>query len=47
MEKFLQENSDYATLDKDSVKAIKGILELKIDLDTIKIKDEEGREVYK
>ena len=46
MEKILQGNQDYKMLDMDSVKAIKGLLELKIDIDAIKTKDEEGREVF-
>ena len=46
MERILQKNPAYETLDIDSVRAIKGILKLKIDLDAIKVKNEEGREVY-
>ena len=46
MKKTLQKNPDFRKLDLESAKAIRGILGVKIDLDKIKEKDKEGREVY-
>ena len=46
MQHILQANLDYRRLDMESAKAIKGLLKLKTDLNTIKTKDEEGKAVY-
>ena len=46
MQHILQKNFEYGRLDIESAKAIKGLLKLKTDLNTIKIKDEEGKVVY-
>lgn len=46
MKKILRENPEYKALDLESAKAIKGMLGVKIDLDTVKARDEEGKEVY-
>ena len=46
MRHILQTNLDYGRLDMESAKAIKGLLKLKTDLNTIKTKDEEGKAVY-
>ena len=46
MKKILRENPGYKALDLESAKAIRGMLGVKIDLDTVKEKDKEGRAVY-
>ena len=46
MKETLRKNPDFGRLDLESAKAISGMLGVKINLDTIKAEDEEGREVY-
>lgn len=46
MEIILRENPEYKVLDLESAKAIAGMLGVKIDLDAVKVKDGEGKEVY-
>ena len=46
MKETLQKNPDFGKLDLESAKAIGGILKVKINLETIKTRDEDGGEVY-
>ena len=46
MKRILQNNIENRRVDRESAKAIRGILGVKFDLNAIKIKDEDGREVY-
>lgn len=46
MKRILQKNIENGKVDRESAKAIRGILGVEFDLDAIKTKDEEGREVY-
>ena len=46
MKKLLQEDSSYAKLDEETVRAILGILGVKSNINKIKYYDEEGNEVY-
>ena len=46
MKRILQKNIENGKVDRESAKAIRGILGVKFNLDAIKTKDEEGREVY-
>ena len=46
MKRVLQKNIENEKVDREGAKAIRGILGLKFNLDAIKTKDEEGREVY-
>ena len=46
MKETLRKNPGFGKLDLESVKAIAGILKVKIDLELIKAEDEEGKKVY-
>ena len=46
MKRVLQKNIENGKVDREGAKAIRGILGVKFNLDAIKTKDEEGREVY-
>ena len=46
MKKLLQNNPAYKALDLESARAIMGMLGVKMKLDMVKAKDEEGNEVY-
>lgn len=46
MKEILQKNPDFTKLDLESAKAISGILRVKINLDSIREEDKEGRVVY-
>ena len=45
MKKMLRENPEYKALDLESARAIMGMLGVKMKLDTVRVRDEEG-EVY-